>query len=432
LKKITLNYKTLRNRALIGAFIGYAIYYFCRVNISMALPAMQAELGFSKIQLGLIVSGLQIAYGIGKFLNGVIADRTNPRFIMASGLLLSGLANLFFGLNTTLWILVVTWGANGWFQSMGFPAGARLLSHWYLPTEYGRIWSIFGCSHQIGAAIIYLAGGYLVLLGWQYAFIVPSVLAILGSFFLFYYLTDVPEKIGLPSIEEYSGKNAIEPVINAEKNIFKSDLVRYVLTNRAIWFVGFGNMFLYIVRYGITVWTPLFISTYKGIEVTKAGWVLAIFELVGVLGMLLAGYISDRTFNARRGPVMSIYMFFLSLCILLIWIAPFGNLLLLFTILGMCGFLVYGPLMLVSVAAATFSGKKAAATASGFTGFWGYVGATISGVGVGAAAQYYGWKGAFIFILLSGILSACFFALTWKSDPPFPSANQLNTSDVSE
>jgi sugar phosphate permease len=402
---------------LLGAFIGYAIYYFCRVNISMALPEMQKELGFNKFQLGLIVSGLQVTYGVGKFLNGVIADRTNPRFIMAIGLLLSGVANLVFGINTTLWILIATWGANGWFQSMGFPAGARLLSHWYMPKEYGRIWGIFGCSHQVGAAIIYLAGGYLVLLGWQYAFIIPSFIAILGSAFLFYSLTDVPEKIGLPSIEEHNGQVNVKAVTSdIKQSFFKGVLVRNVFRNRAIWLIGLGNMFLYIARYGITVWTPLFLSTNKGVTVTKAGWVLAIFEVVGIAGMLLAGYISDQTFKARRGPVMSIYMFLLSGWVFLFWVAPYGNLLLLLVILGLCGFLVYGPLMLVSVAAATYAGKNSAASASGFTGFWGYVGATISGVGVGAAAENYGWRGAFIFILLSGFLSGCFFAFTWKTD----------------
>ena len=104
-------------------------------------------------------------------------------------------------------------------------------------------------------------------------------------------------------------------------------------------------------------------------------------------------------------------MFLLAFCIILFWIAPYGNTLLIILILALSGFLVYGPLMLVSVAAATYAGKKSAASASGFTGFWGYVGATISGVGVGGVAEYYGWKGAFMMILFSAFLSAVFFAL---------------------
>ncbi|GEO07458.1 MFS transporter [Adhaeribacter aerolatus] len=418
-QEVDQQYRYWRKRILYSAFIGYAVYYFCRVNISMALPHMQSDLGYDKFQLGLIVSVLQITYGVGKFLNGIIADRSNPRYVMAIGLFLSGLANLIFGLSSMLWVLVLVWGLNGWFQSMGFPPGARLLSHWYTPKEYGRIWGIFGCSHQVGAAIIFAAGGYLVLMGWQYAFIVPSLFAFITAVFLFNRLGDIPENMGLPPVEEYKGEKlkSLAPARVKSPKFFNEALFKNVLSNKYVWLTAFGNMFLYIVRYGLVTWTPLFISANKGVNITKAGWVLAAFELVGIAGMLLAGYVSDKTFKARRGPTMAIYMFLLAFCIVLFWIAPYGNTILIILILALSGFLVYGPLMLVSVAAATYAGKKSAASASGFTGFWGYVGATISGVGVGGVAEYYGWKGAFMLILFSAFLSAVFFALTWKATP---------------
>ncbi len=424
-KEVDEQYRYWRKRILYTTFIGYAFYYFCRVNISMALPYMQKDLHFNKFQLGLIVSVLQITYGIGKFLNGIIADRSNPRYVMTIGLLCSGIANLLFGFSSMLWTLAILWGLNGWFQSMGFPAGARLLSHWYTPKEYGKIWGIFGCSHQVGAAIIFIAGGYLVLLGWKYVFIVPSILAFVTAIFLFNRLRDIPENMGLPPVEEYKGEKlrSIAPVRVKKSKFFNEALFKNVLSNKFVWLTAFGNMFLYIVRYGLVTWTPLFISANKGVNVTKAGWVLAAFELVGIAGMLLAGYISDKSFKARRGPTMAIYMFLLGLCIFLFWITPYGNTFLIILILALSGFLVYGPLMLVSVAAATYAGKKSAASSSGFTGFWGYVGATISGFGVGGVAEYYGWKGAFMLILLSAFLSALFFALTWKATPSVDEQN---------
>jgi sugar phosphate permease len=118
-----------------------------------------------------------------------------------------------------LWALVLIWGLNGWFQSMGFPAGARLLSHWYTPKEYGKIWGIFGCSHQVGAAIIFIAGGYLVLLGWKYVFIVPSILAFLTAIFLFNRLRDIPENMGLPPVEEYKGEKLKSLAPALKKNL---------------------------------------------------------------------------------------------------------------------------------------------------------------------------------------------------------------------
>lgn len=417
--QIKATYRRWRIRTLYSCFIGYAVFYLCRVNIGMAIPAMQADLGYSKTKLGLIVSALQIMYGIGKFSNGILADRSNPRYFMAFGLFLSAVVNLIFGLNSSLVILMILWGFNGWFQSMGFPPGARLLSHWYSPLEYGRIWGIYGCSHQVGAAAISIAVGYLVAFGWQYAFITPALFAILIAVFLFNRLRDVPETMGLPPVEQYTGDVTDQKVIDALEiqPSVKDTLTRYVLSNKFIWFTAFGNMFLYIARYGLLTWAPSFIRATKAVTIEQAGWVLATYEMLGIMGMLSAGWISDKISKARRGPIMAIYMFALSFGIFAFWISPPGHPFLFTATLGICGFLVYGPLMLVSVAVAGYAGKKAAATASGFTGLWGYIGATLSGVGVGFAADTFGWEGGFATIIGSGILSSLFFALTWKAKP---------------
>jgi MFS family permease len=183
-----------QKRILWGATFAYTIYYFCRVNISIAIPLMQKSLGASKTELGFIASALQISYGTGKFVNGIIGDRSNPRYFMAAGLLLSGVANLAFSRTTALGALAIIWALNGWFQSMGFPSGARLLSHYYKRKEHGRSWTIFGCSHQVGAYLILVAGGYLGLLGWRDIFAAPGLVAILCSIAVVAILRDVPQK----------------------------------------------------------------------------------------------------------------------------------------------------------------------------------------------------------------------------------------------
>jgi len=418
-EEIRSTYTYWRRRVLYSCFIGYAVFYFCRVNISMAIPYMEESLGYSKTQIGWIVSALQIMYGIGKFGNGIMADRSNPRYFMAFGLFLSAVVNLIFGLNASLIVLIILWGCNGWFQSMGFPPGARLLSHWYSPSEYGRIWGLYGCSHQVGAAIILVTAGYMVSMGWQYAFITPGLFALVIAVFLFNRLRDVPETMGLPPVEHYTGDVTDKKVLDALETqpSVREALLNHVLNDRYVWFTAFGNLFLYVARYGLLTWSPTFIRAHKGVSIAGAGWIVAAFEVLGILGMLSAGWISDRTFKSRRGPIMAMYMFALSFGIFTFWIAPAGNTFLFTVALCVCGFLVYGPLMLVSVAVAGYAGKKSAATAAGFTGLWGYVGATLSGVGVGWAADRFGWAGAFSFIIGSGILSAIFFGLTWNAKP---------------
>ncbi len=418
-EEIQSTYRYWRIRTLYSCFIGYVVFYFCRVNISMAIPAMETDLGYSKTKLGLIVSALQIMYGIGKFCNGILADRSNPRYFMAFGLFLSAIVNIVFGLNASLLVLMVLWGMNGWFQSMGFPPGARLLSHWYSPSEYGRIWGIYGCSHQVGTAAIMVIGGYVVSFGWQYVFILPAMLAVLIALFLFNRLKDVPETMGLPPVEKYTGDVKDEKKLEELETQppVRETLFKYVLNNKYIWFIGLGNLFLYIARYGIITWVPSFLTETKGITIEKVGWNLFLFEILGILGMLSAGWISDKISKARRGPVMAIYMFILSFGIFWFWNTPGSNPVVFTFALAVCGFLVYGPLMLVSVAVAGFAGKKSAASASGFTGLLGYTGATLSGFGIGYVSDIYGIKTGFSLLIASGILSAFFFALTWKVKP---------------
>jgi glycerol-3-phosphate transporter len=414
--QINSTYRYWRTRILYTSFFGYAVYYFCRVNISMAIPHLQEDLDYSKSQVGLIASALQLTYGLGKFGNGILADRTNPRVFMALGLILSGVVNILFGLSASLVVLTIFWAANGWFQSMGFPAGARLLSHWYSPSEYGRIWGIYGCSHQVGAAIVLVVVGYLGRLGWEMAFIVPGAIGIAIGALLYERLRDIPSSLGLPPVELYRNdiKSQAQLADLERTRSVKETLFTQVFNNPFIWCVAFGNMFLYVARYGALTWAPTFIKEVKGYQLSTAGWMMALFEVLGILGMLSAGWASDRLFHTRRGPVMAFYMLGATGALLVFWLAPANQAWLFVTALGACGFFIYGPLMLVSVAAAGFVGKKSAATAAGFTGLWGYVGAVASGVGIGWVAQHHGWTAGFATLSAAGVLSAVCFAFTWN------------------
>ena len=388
-----------QKRVLWGATVAYTIYYFCRVNISIAIPLMQQALGASKTELGFVASALQIAYGTGKFVNGIVGDRSNPRYFMAAGLLLSGLANLAFSQTHALASLALIWALNGWFQSMGFPAGARLLSYYYEPKRHGRSWTIFGCSHQLGACTILVAGGYLGLLGWRNIFTVPGALAVLASAGVFAVLRDVPHR----------NPELLETVPEPRRPALRAGL-GLIVRNRYIWAVAIGNLFLYIVRYGLLTWSASFLIANRGMSTVSAGWMVGVFEIAGLGGGLSAGWISDVISKGRRGPVMTLYMLLLTAAIAGLWLAPAGNKLAIGFAMGACGFLVYGPLMLVSVAAAGHAGAELAGSASGLAGFFGYAGATLAGAGIGATAERAGWMAVFQLLVAASLLSAACFA----------------------
>ncbi len=410
--EIEKSYAYWRVRTMMGMFVGYAVFYFCRKNLSAATPALIADLGYSKTQIGTIWSCLYLTYGVSKMFNGVLGDRANPRYFMAIGLLLSAVTNILFGMSSSLAMLGFFWALNGWFQGMGWPPCARLLTHWYSQNERGTYWGIWNTAHQIGGGLILVLGGYLTeQFGWRSSFYVPSVIAIVTSFFLIERLRDTPESLGLPSIEKFRNDSQASSGSSSKASF------RAVVRNRKIWFLSLANFFVYLVRFGAMDWAPTFLVDVKHSTIGGATLKAAGFEFVGIAGALGAGWLSDRVFKGRRAWVNFIYMFLLAFVIGEFWMIPEGYPVLDALALSAVGFLVYGPQMLVGVAAADLGGKEAAASATGFTGLFGYLGSIVSGIGTGWVVDHWGWSGGFIFFIASALIGAGLFIFTREQQP---------------
>lgn len=410
-----------RIRIMYSMMVGYAGFYLVRKNFTMAIPALQDEFGYTKTQLGLILTIFSIVYGVGKTLNGFLSDKANARYFMATGLLCASICSVLIGLSSGLLFFGIFYTMNAWFQSMGWPPCARLLTHWYTPKELGTKWGIWNCSHQIGGAFILILAGYLIEnYGWREAFYVPAVIAAGISLFLFNRLRDTPHSLGLPSPEAYKGHKKPKHGLNTEddddddRNLtFKEIFFEKLLYNKLLWYVCIGNFFLYVVRIGVFDWAPTFLKEVKGSSLAMAGWQTAAFEIAGAFGGIFAGWASDHVFHGRRAPVSFLYMLALLFVLLYFWKIPAGNQLLDALALFGIGFLVYGPQVLVGVAAADYASKKAVGAATGMTGTFGYMGAAVCGVGIGYTVDNWGWDGGFWFFIVAAVLGAFFFALTW-------------------
>ena len=149
-KAVAKKYKYWRFRTFYGMYIGYAFYYFSRKSYTFAAPALVQDLGLDKTELGMLGSILSISYGVSKFASGIVGDRSNPRYFMGIGLILTGIFNIFFGMSSSIWFFAIFWGLNGWFQGFGWPPCAKLLTHWYSHSERGRWWSVWNTSHNLG------------------------------------------------------------------------------------------------------------------------------------------------------------------------------------------------------------------------------------------------------------------------------------------
>lgn len=408
------SYRYWRLRIMYSMMMGYAVYYFVRLNFSIAAPFIKQDLNLTQTDIGWIFSLFSVVYGVGKFLNGFLSDRFNARYFMAIGLFLSAIANLYMGNAMSFGFLAGFCALNGWFQSMGWPPCARLLTHWYSPMELGRRWGIWNASHQIGGAIIlWMGGGLIYFFGWRAAFYVPAAIAIISSLFLFNRLRDTPRSLGLPTIEEYKNLKTNWSEESYEHLSFKEILSTHILSNRLVWYISFATFFLYVVRMGFLNWAPTFLVEVKGSTAGLAGGKLAVFELAGIAGGITAGWLSDSLFKGRRGALACLYMLALMGFLFYFWLVPAGHEFLDFCAMLAVGFLVYGPQVLSGVAAADFSSKKAAGAATGLTGTFGNLGGAFAGIGVGAIAQIWGWNGGFLFFVACALLGALCFGLTW-------------------
>jgi len=415
--EIARKYGYWRVRVMYATTAGYAIFYLVRNNMSMATKAITDEFGFSNTQWGAVLGAGTIVYAFSKFLSGVVGDRANPRYLLGIALLVSALINLAFGLAASLACFAVLWSLNSLFQGVGVPPCTRLLTYWYSPREIGRAWGIWNASHQIGGAVIVVWAGYLVTShGWRAAFWAPAIVAVIGSFWLMNRLTDSPESMGLPPVEVYKGRAA--RAADAPSVPFGRIFRRHILANRWVWVVSAANFFVYIVRIGILSWAPKYLIEAKGFTLSKAGFSLSAFEVAGIFGAYASGWLTDTVFKGRRGPVSAGFMLCLTAFVLALFAVPSGHVLTMTALFTALGFFVYGPQMLVAVAAADFATKVASASAVGLTGLFGYLGAAFCNLATGILVDRFGWNGALWLYAASAMVGCALLASTWNRASP--------------
>lgn len=417
-EEVKKRYRYWRIRVFYSMYIGYALFYFTRKSFTFAIPALITELGFSKSHIGWLVTILAFSYAISKFVSGIISDKTNLRYFMGLGLILTGVFNILFGFSSIFVLCAVCLGLNGLFQGWGSPPCAKLLTYWYSQNERGRWWGLWNTSHNIGGALIPIICAIAIQhFGWQYAMYFPGLLAILVGLFLINRLRDNPQRVGLPPIEKFRNDYPSEKSKEKDKDVksltAKEILVEHVLKNKFIWILAISYFFVYIIRTAINEWMQTFLMEEKGFSLLVSGSCMFWFEIGGIFGSLTAGWMSDTMFKGKRGPVNVLFSFGVLLTLLALWFAPSGSVVLFSSMMFFIGFLIFGPQMLIGMAAAELADKEAAGTATGFAGLFAYSGAAAAGWPVGRITQDFGWTGFFMLLSICGLIAVAFLLPLW-------------------
>ena len=303
-------FKRMQWASFIAITLGYSMYYVCRTSLNVVKkPIMDAGILDAR-QLGVISSALLFTYAIGKFVNGFLADHSNIRRFMATGLLISTVANIVVGLLGLITVsqmaisqvafytvFAVLWAVNGWTQSMGAPPSIVALSRWYPLSNRGTFYGFFSASHNLGEFFSFLlVGGLVSLFGWQYGFVGAAIAGSIGFLLIVFLLHDSPEAEGMPSVAVMAGEEL--PSDDKPKSIGLSQ--RAVLRNPYVWVLAFASAFMYVSRYAVNGWGVLFLQETKGFTLATATQIISVNALLGIIGTVFSGWLSDVAFKGNR------------------------------------------------------------------------------------------------------------------------------------
>lgn len=312
-------HRSLAFQSFVAGTLGYSFYYVCRAAINvMKKPIIDSGL-LDADQLGTIGAVSLATYAIGKFVNGFLADYSNIKRFMATGLIVSALACLLMGIsglvgteqynaliginseaaqNISFMVFIafaILWGLSGWGQSMGAPPAIIALSRWYPLSRRGTYYGFFSASHNIGEGLSFIfVGSIVAAAGWQWGFFGAAIAGTIGVLTIIFLMHDTPESKGLPSIEVFAKENT-----NKDDGSAK-EAQRLALRTPAVWILALASAFMYISRYSLNSWGVLFMQEEKGYSLIEASTIISINAWMGVIGTVLAGWISDILFKGDR------------------------------------------------------------------------------------------------------------------------------------
>lgn len=397
-KNIKKKFLNWRKKIIFTNFISYILYCFIRKSFIFIVPILSENLKLKNSEIGLLSTCSYIIYGISKVINSFLADLTNPKYFASFGLFISGILNFCIIYCNSYNQLIILYCLCGWFQGFGWPTLTKQLTCLLNSKERNIWWSICSSAHTIGGALAAIVCTHITyLLNWHFALFIPSISSFCFSIFMIKYLNNLP----LITINYfYTKKN------NIKKNIIKKQQIYYnqLIKNKLLWLFALCYCTTYILKIVFNDWTILFLIEKKKYTLITAGICIFSFEIGGIIGTILTGFIINfNFFKKKKLKLLIIYYFLLSLFIYLLH----SNIKILYInvfILTIIGFTTFSPQMLIGLLVTELTNKKIVCAANGFISMWAYIGASIAGYPFGLLADK-SWEMFFLVLQLCSIFS---------------------------
>jgi MFS transporter, OPA family, sugar phosphate sensor protein UhpC len=375
-KLVNSLYKKYRWQVMTAITFGYGVAYTCRLALSVVKKPLLDNGIFSAQELGIISSAIFYSYAFGKLTNGFLADHANIKRFLSFGILVSALINIAMGWTPLLWVWIILWGLNGWFQGFGAPSAMVSMAHWFSNNERGTQYGFFSMGHPIGEGLTYVGlAGLVSYFGWHAGFLSPGLICIGVAVFMYAFAQDRPRTLGLPLVADWRNDHGLV-VVSSTKSLSVWELQKSILKFPSIWILALASSMMYVTRYAMVNWGILYLQEVKGYSLVGAGSLLGVNTVAGIIGSLTYGYVSDKLFHARRPPVTVIFGILEICSLLIIFVSPLKDTTLLSLAFLLYGFSISGLLVsLGGLFATDIAPKKAAGAAMGFIGVFSYLGA---------------------------------------------------------
>lgn len=557
---LTKEYRFWRYRIFALTWLAYGGFYLCRKNISIAMPLLSQDHGFTKDNFAMILFFYSLFYALGQFYNGFLSDKFGPRLIVGIGLFLSIFANIFMGFSAALLVFGLWWCINGIGQSTGWSGTVKNMAPWFRRKERGVVMSWWATCYVVGAIAAMALATFIVThplllrandlkdpsglaiqlrdeqhllsnhlreqfssesrqllstydgtgpvsetllqamvselnavlqgpwlydkqrfagiqlseitstniknmlaktpeqrkkelkgrnriyfnktlleetyphkfkLKWVRSFWIPAAVLTLIALCFISFSRNKPSDVGLQRIaEDDTGDNESDENANINTKLSSKEILAVVLKNPIVWLISVMYFFTKMGRYALLFWLPYYMMEHLGYSLAEAGYTSILYEAAGFAGIIAAGYVSDKLFQARRMPVGALGMWGLAIACffhpqLAAW-SHLGNAI----GISLIGFFTYGPDALMSGAAAIDAcSPKAAGLASGVINGVGSLGQMLSGFIVAYIASKFGWDSLFYFFVAISLIAGCLLAIKWNWVPDTHNPESENKSE---
>jgi sugar phosphate permease len=393
-------------RALIGVTFCYLFYYTGRQTLGFAIPGIQHDYGLSKYEIGWISATMLWCYAAGQFINGNLGDKLGGKRMMIAGAILSLGANWIFSFGHSFWFFLLAWGANGYFQSMGFAPGSRLLSNWWGHKNRGFVYGVYVGFSGFSSVLAFVLP--LVILGamqldWIWIFRLAPLSMLLGAMVLWLFVSERPEDKKIGTMERSDDTSPLA----AEDDLTSAQRYAIVLRNWKLYIAGFAIGFQNAARYALVVWVPvhfLGLDWKTSSAVIDPKWITVALPIGMALGALSNSWISDVVFQGRRYLAIVSYMVLASATAIIMMFVPHGSMLAI-GLLFLCGFFVFGPASSFWALCPDLFGRRVAGTATGVLNTASYIFAGIGEPVIGHMIDVTG-STTIIFPTVAGLCAA--------------------------